>query len=407
MPDHQRPTVCVDIAVIGGGVAGLWLLNRLCRSGYNAVLLEHKALGSEQTMASQGMIHGGIKYTLGGALSGASQAVADMPEHWRNCLAGQGDVDLRAARVLSDHFYLWSSASVTSRMATFLGSKATRGRVERVAAAERPALFQEARFKGDLYKLVDIVLDVPSVVRALADNYRERIFLLDWQQATWAQLANGHTALNLNDRARPCQLQAGAFVLCAGQGNAGLLADLGAAQPRMQRRPLQQVMVRHQHPHSFYGHCLGVESVPRLTISSHPGGDGSQVWYLGGSLAERGAQQNASELIAHAQRELTELMPWVDLGNAQWATLKVDRAEPLQHNFARPDQAFARWARDCANVIAAWPTKMTLAPNLAAQVLTLLADKDCTASGLASVDLPLAAPPVATTPWQQAFGGPR
>ncbi len=404
MPDHQRPTVCVDIAIIGGGVAGLWLLNRLSRTGYNAVLLEHKALGSEQTIASQGMIHGGIKYTLGGALSGASQAVADMPEHWRNCLSGQGDVDLRAARVLSDHFYLWSSASVTSRMATFLGSKATRGRVERVAAAARPALFQESQFKGNLYKLVDIVLDVPSVVRALADNYRERIFLLDWQQSTWTQRANGHTALNLNDANQPCQLQAGAFVLCAGQGNAGLLADLGATQPRMQRRPLQQVMVRHQHPHGFYGHCLGVESVPRLTISSHPCGDGSQVWYLGGSLAERGAQQNASELIAHAQRELTELMPWVDLGGAQWATLRVDRAEPLQRNFARPDQAFAQWAKDRANVIAAWPTKMTLAPNLAAQVLTLLADKGCTASGLAPVDLPLAPPPLATTPWQQAFG---
>ncbi len=407
MPDHPHPTVCVDIAIVGGGVAGLWLLNRLCKSGYNAVLLEHKALGSEQTMASQGMIHGGIKYTLGGALSGASQAVADMPEHWRKCLSGQGDVDLRGARVLSDHFYLWSGASVTSRMATFLGSKATRGRVEHVAAAERPALFQESRFKGNLYKLVDMVLDVPSVVRALADNYRERIFLLDWQQATWAQLANGDTALNLNDANQPWQLQAGAFVLCAGQGNAQLLADLGAAQPQMQRRPLQQVMVRHHHPHRFYGHCLGAESVPRLTISSHPCGDGSQVWYLGGSLAERGAQQNASELIARAQRELTELMPWVDLGNAQWATLNVDRAEPLQRNFARPDQAFARWASNCANVIAAWPTKMTLAPNLADQVVKLLADRGCSGSGLQAVDLALPAPPLAATPWQQAFGGPR
>ncbi len=404
MPDHQRPTVSVDVAIIGAGVAGLWLLNRLCRSGYNAVLLEHKALGSEQTMASQGMIHGGIKYTLGGALSGASQAVADMPEHWRQCLSGRGDVDLRAAQVLSDHFYLWSSASVTSRMATFLGSKATRGRVERVSAAERPALFQEPRFTGNLYRLVDLVLDVPSVVRALADNYRERIFLLNWRQAAWTRLASGDTGLDLNDADRPCRLQASAFVLCAGQGNAGLLADLGAARPRMQRRPLQQVMVRHRHPHSFYGHCLGLESVPRLTISSHPCGDGSQVWYLGGSLAERGARQSAGEVIALAQRELMELMPWVDLGGAQWATLKVDRAEPLQRNFARPDQAFARWASACANVIAAWPTKMTLAPNLADQVLKLLADKGCTGSGLPAVELPLAAPPLATTPWQQAFG---
>ena len=36
-----------DITIIGGGIAGLWLLHRLCSLGYNAILLEHKALGSD------------------------------------------------------------------------------------------------------------------------------------------------------------------------------------------------------------------------------------------------------------------------------------------------------------------------------------------------------------------------
>ncbi|MEZ5480827.1 MAG: FAD-dependent oxidoreductase [Porticoccaceae bacterium] len=66
MPDHPEQTINVDIAIIGGGIAGLWLLNRLVSAGYNAILFEQSALsGSDQTVASQGMIHGGIKYTPG------------------------------------------------------------------------------------------------------------------------------------------------------------------------------------------------------------------------------------------------------------------------------------------------------------------------------------------------------
>ncbi|HNE27160.1 MAG TPA: FAD-dependent oxidoreductase, partial [Pseudomonadales bacterium] len=98
-------TLQVDIAIIGGGIAGLWLLACARRAGYNAVLFERAALGSGQTVASQGMIHGGVKYTLSGALSGASEAIADMPAHWRRCIKGEGDVDLRGTRILSEHFY--------------------------------------------------------------------------------------------------------------------------------------------------------------------------------------------------------------------------------------------------------------------------------------------------------------
>ena len=44
------------------------------------------------------MIHGGIKYTLSGALNKASETIADMPDYWQRCLGGQGDVDLTQTR---------------------------------------------------------------------------------------------------------------------------------------------------------------------------------------------------------------------------------------------------------------------------------------------------------------------
>jgi len=44
-----------DIVIFGGGVAGLWLLNRLRREGYDVLLLESRTLGGGQTIASQGI----------------------------------------------------------------------------------------------------------------------------------------------------------------------------------------------------------------------------------------------------------------------------------------------------------------------------------------------------------------
>ena len=128
------------------------------------------------------------------------------------------------------------------------------------------------------------------------------------------------------------------------------------------------------------------------------------MWYLGGSLAEKGASQSSDELIRCAQRELTELLPWVDLSDAQWATLPVERAEPLQRNFARPDQAYAAWAGNCQNVIAAWPTKLTLAPNLATQIVDLLAKKGVKPRYSSPLTLPLKSPGIAPSPWQTLFG---
>ena len=391
-----------DAIIIGGGIAGLWTLNTLCNRGYNAILLEQRALGSDQTVASQGMIHGGIKYTLAGALTGASEAIADMPDHWRACLDGRGDVDLRGANILSDHFYLWSTGGVASRFGGFIASKATRGRVEKVPRQHMPPLFDHPQFKGSLYRLVDMVVDTTSVLEKLADNYRERIYRIDWSAAAWRR--NGDRAsLEVQGPDGAFVLHSDAFVFAAGKGNGDLLTAVGAGAPRMQLRPLQQVMVRHHIDSPFYGHCVGADKTPRLTISTHPLADGSQVWYLGGSLAENGVDMAPGDLIAQARSELATLMPWLDLADAEWATLPVARAEPRQRNLARPDQAFAAWAEGPTNVIAAWPTKLTLAPNMASEV-TKLVDAAGVAPGADSGGLlPLPRPEIATTPWQEAF----
>ena len=394
----------LDIAVIGGGVAGLWLANRLHSEGFNFALFEHKALGSDQTMASQGMIHGGMKYTLSGMLTGASETIADMPQHWRACLCGEGDVDLRNTRILSDHFFLWSSDSITAKLTSFLASKATRGRVDPVPDSHCPPLLRNKDFKGSLYRLVDIVLDAHSLVTNLANNIDPHCFLIDDKHTRLLRDEQGNVYLRLERPEGALEIHARRFIFTAGQGNAALLKQVGLDSPAMQIRPLQQVMVKHHHPFAFFGHCLGAETTPRLTISSHLLNKHKQVWYLGGGLAERGARMTPGELIEAAKNELAELIPWVDLSTADWATLPVNRAEPLQPNFIRPDNAFIAPAKGCNNLLVGWPTKLTLVPNLANQALDCLAKEGLKPSHkYSNLQGLLPKPAIAPTPWEIAF----
>ncbi|MCZ6835340.1 MAG: FAD-dependent oxidoreductase, partial [Planctomycetota bacterium] len=84
-----------DVVIFGGGATGLWMLESLIRLDYRVVLLESGDLGSGQTIASQGIIHGGLKYTLSGLFTSSAKAIREMPGIWRQCLAGESQPDLR------------------------------------------------------------------------------------------------------------------------------------------------------------------------------------------------------------------------------------------------------------------------------------------------------------------------
>ena len=162
-------------------------------------------------------------------------------------------------------------------------------------------------------------------------------------------------------------------------------------------------MVKHNVKDLFFGHCVTTDKTPRLTISSHPLQDGQQVWYLGGTLAEKGVAQSPQQLIDTAKEELGALMPWIDFSNAEWATLAVDRAEPRQQKMMRPDNAFAQWAEGPANIMAAWPTKLTLSPHLSEEIERLLRIRNISPGDTTFASLPLPKPEIATTPWHEAF----
>ena len=83
LPDnsHTLPamqTIKTDILIFGGGIAGLWLLNRLRAAGYSVLLLEQDRLGGSETLNANGIIHGGLKFGLSAMLRDV-EALDDMP----------------------------------------------------------------------------------------------------------------------------------------------------------------------------------------------------------------------------------------------------------------------------------------------------------------------------------------
>ena len=384
--------ISTDVLIVGAGVAGLWLNARLRKQGFSTIVVERESLGGGQSVKSQGIIHGGAKYALHGALTGASEAIADMPRRWREALAGDGELDLSGVRILSQAHYLWSPGTLAGNLTSFFASKAVRGRVDQVKGEQLPPALQDPRFKGKVYRLAELVVDVPSLIERLANLAGDG--LLAGQSIEPLFDNNEWVGLRVDGR----DIHAQRIIFSAGAGNAELLAGAGISVPAQQLRPLHMVLVKGPSLKPLYAHCLGGGPKPRITVTTHPAANGEWVWYLGGDIAEAdGVAREPAEQIAVAQKELSNLLPWVDLSQAQWATLRVNRAEPAQSGLVRPDNAFLS---DQGRLLVGWPTKLALAPDFSDRVLQAL-EQDGIKPGHAPALPELPRPPLGQTPWEQ------
>ena len=381
-----------DVAIIGGGITGLWLLSLLRDRGYQVVLVEKSGLGSGQTLASQGIIHGGVKYTLSAAVTPVSQTTAGMPQRWRDCLAGRGDIDLQGVRVLSDKFYLFTDQRLSSKITAFLGSKALSGKVKALSGNAIPAAFNSPEFVARLYQLEDLVLDTASLLSHLATRHGASIY------AREANLVIEGGTLTGLDLASGGMLHAATYILAAGKDNDAFAKQLDIPVA-MQLRPLHQVVVKGSNLPSLFAHAVTLSSGtrPALTITSHQVVDGKNVWYLGGDLAETGVSRSPEEQLNVAQQLLTRLVPWVPLDDCEFSTWRVDRAEAAQTSGQLPDSPLVYRV---GNVILCLPTKMTLVPLMGDMLLQQLgAPLGAGPSQSPGADDPPSEPKYGTPPW--------
>lgn len=394
-----------EVLIVGGGIAGLWLLAELRAQGRHALLATDE-LGAGQTIASQGIIHGGVKYSLSGKLTDATLAIGDMPRIWREALNGEGAVDLRGVRVLAESQLLWTCGGIGARMTGFFASKAMKSRMDAVPRAAYPELFRQPDFHGSLYRLAEPVLDVPSLLARLRANLADSLLRVDAQRSALQRDGEDYAYQAVLPDGDTVCIKAKQIVLAAGAGNEALLASVTPGQreaPLMQRRPLHMVMLRGDLP-PVYAHALGMSDKPRCTITSHRDAGGRTVWYVGGQPAEQGVGAPPEQVIAATHEELSGLLPWVDFSGMEWATWPVDRAEGQQTDGSRPDQPVIQ---RFANVLVAWPTKLAFAPMLAARLQQAMKMDAMTANNLATKNVfintdSFIIPSVAQTAWDRA-----
>ncbi|KOR31499.1 hypothetical protein TI04_00385 [Achromatium sp. WMS2] len=367
-------TLNPDVVILGAGIAGLWSLTALQQAGYTALLLENQQLGGTQTLASQGIIHGGTKYTLSGQLTNSAQSIKAMPAIWRNCLHGIGSLNLTPVQILSKSQHLWSTGQLGSSLITLLASHAMQSRVTSVAANNQyPEILQHPDFKGQVYCLDEPVLNIASLIHTLIDLTPNSHLQINPETGLDVKLISENSPYKFeltidNGTNAPLKLTCKHLVLTAGIGNQALLTMLGLTKPVMQARPLHMIMLRGNLP-SFYGHCLGVGTNPRLTITTHSLSATERVWYLGGQIAETGVKRSVESQITYAKNELAAVLPWLNLTNMRWATWRVERAEQRQPGAIRPDQPCV-YTQNGVSVV--WPTKLAFAPVVADKLLTSL-----------------------------------
>ncbi|MCY2963227.1 MAG: FAD-dependent oxidoreductase [Planctomycetota bacterium] len=356
----------VDALIIGGGVAGLWTLDALRRSGRSAMLIEGHRLGGGQTIASQGILHSGLKYSLAGVLTNAAREAREMPVLWRRCIAGEAEPNLSAVAVSSESFHLWGTHSASSRIGLLgaqLGLKVTPRNVPR---AEYPSVLRDC--PGSVFRVDEQVIAPASLVAALAEPHRDVIVRVDpATEVEFETTAPGvvrRISLHAARRNLTVRVEPRSVILTAGKGNGVLRSRLGLDAGAMQLRPLHYVLLRGGLP-EFHGHCVDLNRT-RVSITSSRDQNNRVVWQVGGQVSEDGVRMDAESLLELTQSELLAVMPGLDLSETEWTTCRVDRAEGTTRGGARPDSY--RLLQE-GNVLTAWPTKLVLAPQLAAAIL--------------------------------------
>ncbi len=371
---NKKPEHVADVVIFGAGIAGLWTLRALKERGYNVLLLDNDAIGAGQTIASQGIIHSGLKYALGGKILPLAKTISEMPERWKEVLKD----DCTAAP---------SQALLIPK--GFVGNIVKMAAQKALSARENerlPENMRQSGFDGSVVTMDEPVLDVPKVLEQLSLPYKNCIRKISDFKF-------------INDNAVECDgnsISAKAFVFTAAGSNHDIAKKLGHDKNLETRsRPLLMGLLKNA-PFPLYAHLVGKSDKPVATITTHKTKDGSLVWYVGGGVAERLKNSPPDETYDAIKKAFAKYLPAVDLSKTEWAVLPIDRFEGA----SGPLMPDTPTIHNCGNAWYAWPTKLTFAPLLADMLAQRLQNVEPSKTQTDWALLPEAQ--IAETPWNKA-----
>lgn len=378
-----------DIVIFGAGIAGLWTFHRLKKLGYDVLLLEKESIGCGQTIASQGIIHSGLKFSLAGKVNKLARSISAMPQVWRDALNGIGDVDLRAAKMSASSQHLLIPSGFMGGLTSLVAQRALGNNVHAVDKKDWPQEIKDSGFNGSLIFMDEPVLDIPSVLRALASPYQNSIRNISEEQAA-------EPFKFFSDKA----ISPKRIIFTSAGSNHSIATsnkdDLGLAT---QKRPLLQGMMKNA-PFPLFAHLVGKTDKPVASITTHTMQDGSLVWYFGGGVAERSKESNPQDVFSAVLKALQAYLPNIDLSKAEWSALPIDRVEGKSKTDSwMPDTPTIHHT---PNALYCWPTKLTFAPMLGEMIYNELVKSNIQPSHMETDFSFLPQADYTQTPWDKA-----
>lgn len=363
----------VDVVVVGGGVAGCWIAKTLAEAGYATAIVTVGGVSGGQTAHSHVYIHRGHLYRKealnelkgeGSTLVGDVRLASRLWDEWFAGLPGNGSA-LDAAPTTGLFAFAseadaadvehgaWMPFGLRSTRVDVVPSLFTRSVLTAFRAVDARCL-EAGRLISTLVDSMGVpVIDGETVELRLDDG---RVVAVD---ARWL---GGGTAV----RGR-------AAVFAAGAGNRQLLATLPNATPAVRDRSSFMLVVSDPcsevlEPLSGVFN-LGADDSLFLVSRHEPP---TTTWLL----SDAGHQQAVPDWLRYVCAEFEAVFPdvWSARQQFQWGYYGAPKAEVLL------EAAFHRQVHShivlevASNVIACWPTKLTLAPLAAQDVLDRVDD---------------------------------
>ncbi len=388
-----KAVIPMDCILFGGGVAGLFTLDNCLSHGLRCVLLESKALGTGQTIDSQGILHGGLKYAIGTSGAHSAHSIKEMPLIWRRLLAGEMTPDLTNVVMRSDFCHVWRTDSMKSKLGWIAAKFALKTKLQPIDQDQLPPYLQG--IEGPIARIDEQVIEPRSLLEVLSHDLDRHLLQTVEGGVEVSRLDDGWLVRLLNpESGEPLDIFAKKIILTAGRGNRDLRDSFGLQANKTQERPLHMLMARGSLP-LINGHCID-GSKTRVTITSTQDYAGRSVWQVGGQLAEEGVKLSSEELIRQGADELKLVLPNVDFDDTEWKTYKTTRAESNTQGNRPADVTIV----EEEDVLTCWPTKLVLAPRLADEIVHRIGLPAQTDTADSSPFASWPSPTVALPPWE-------
>tara|TARA_R110002124_G_scaffold279502_1_gene452104 strand:+ start:4094 stop:5314 length:1221 start_codon:yes stop_codon:yes gene_type:complete len=384
-------TLNSDITIIGGGIAGLWICNTLKKLGFNTILIEKNSLCSFQTINSQGIIHGGIKYSLVGKISDTTSNIAQMTQDWDLCFSNniknqKNLLNLSNTKINSEHHDLCFPKSGLFKVSSFITSKILSSKCQIIKKnhAEYQSSLNTLGFNGIVYRITEKVLDIKSLIQNLYHNISDNIVKLEDYKINYLNNKIENISFNFNNQ--NYIIKSKLYIFTSGQDNQEII-NIANNLPKQQLRPLQMIFAKPDIDINLFAHFINKESKtnkPFVTITTHKNINNKNILYFGGTVAESEyINIPKDQHIYNLQNKLKKIFPKIKFNNWQWDTAKINRAEAHQSFNKMPNKSFVVQKN---NVILGWPTKLTFAPSFADKILDIITNSNITPSSSTCFD---------------------